>query len=201
MKDIKSEKGKKIKKKSLIVALDVAQEKQVVYIRSSAGREEKPFVVFNRREEYDQMWERISQTKAAYGMEEEVVGFESTGPYAEPLVHYLMKKEVKLVQANPMHTKRVKELRGNSPNKTDEKDPQVIADIIELGNYLTVVIPEGTVAELRRLTQGRERAVERRTMLVNQVHGLVSVIFPEFVCDGNEGYQDENSALSSETLS
>ena len=37
-----------------------------------------------------------------------MVGFESTGPYAEPLVHYLMKKEVKLVQVNPMHTKRVK---------------------------------------------------------------------------------------------
>ena len=48
-------------------------------------------------------------------------------------------------------------MRGNSPNKTDEKDPQVIADIIELGNYLTVVIPEGTSAELRRLTQARER--------------------------------------------
>lgn len=181
MKDIKTEKGKKINKKSLIVALDVAQEKHVVYIRSSDGREEKPFVVFNRREEYDQMWRRISQTKEAYGLEEVVVGFESTGPYAEPLVHYLMKKEVKLVQVNPMHTKRVKEIRGNSPNKTDEKDPQVIADIIELGNYLTVVIPEGTSAELRRLTQARERAVERRTMQVNQVHGLVSVVFPEFL--------------------
>lgn len=181
MKDIKTEKGKKINKKSLIVALDVAQEKHVVYLRSSDGREEKPFVVFNRREEYDQMWERIIRTKEAYGLEEVVVGFESTGPYAEPLVHYLMKKEVRLVQVNPMHTKRVKELRGNSPNKTDEKDPQVIADIIELGNYLTVVIPEGIPAELRRLTQARERAVERRIMLVNQVHGLVSVVFPEFL--------------------
>ena len=181
MKDIKTKKGKKINRKTLIVAFDIAQEKHMVYIRCPDGREEKPFVVLNRREEYDQMWERISQTKEAYGLEEVVVGFESTGPYAEPLVHYLMKKEVTLVQVNPMHTKRVKELRGNSPNKTDEKDPQVIADIIELGNYLTVVIPEGASAELRRLTQARERATERRTMLVNQVHGLVSVVFPEFL--------------------
>lgn len=181
MKDIKTEKGKKINKRSLIVALDVAQEKHVVYLQSSDGREEKPFEVFNRREEYDQMWERIIRTKEAYGLEEVAVGFESTGPYAEPLVHYLMKKEVRLVQVNPMHTKRVKELRGNSPNKTDEKYPQVIADIMELGNYLTVVIPEGIPAELRRLTQARERAGERRTMLVNQVHGLVSVVFPEFL--------------------
>ena len=58
------------------------------------------------------MWERISKTMEAYRLEEVVVGFESTGPYAEPLVHYLMKKEVKLVQVNPMHTKRVKELRA-----------------------------------------------------------------------------------------
>jgi len=181
VKDIKPEKGKKINRKTLIVAFDIAQEKHMVYIRCPDGREEKPFVVFNRREEYEQMWERISQTREAYGVEEVVVGFESTGPYAEPLVHYLMKKEVKLVQVNPMHTKRVKEIRGNSPNKTDEKDTQVIADIIELGNYLTVVIPEGASAELRRLTQARERAVERRTMLVNQVQGLVSVVFPEFL--------------------
>ena len=181
MEDIKTKKGKKINKKSLIVALDVAQEKHVVYILTSDGREERPFVVFNRREEYDQMWERIRRTKEAYGLEEVVVGIESTGPYAEPLVHYLMKKGVKLVQVNPMHTKRVKEIRGNSPNKTDEKDPQVIADIMELGNYLTVVVPEGTSAELRRLTQARERAVGRRTMLVNQMHGLVSVVFPEFL--------------------
>lgn len=181
MKDIKTEKGKKINRKTMIVAFDIAQEKHVVSIRCPDGRKGKPFVVFNRREEYDQMWERISRTKEAYRLEEVVVGFESTGPYAEPLVHYLMKKEVKLVQVNPMHTKRVKEIRGNSPNKTDEKDPEVIADIIEIGNYLTVVIPEGASAELRRLTQARQRAVERRTMLVNQVHSLVSVVFPEFL--------------------
>ncbi len=181
MQDIKTEKGKKINRKTLIVTLDIAQEKHRVYFRCPDGSEEKAFVVFNRREEYDQMWERIRQTKEAYRLEEVVVGFESTGPYAEAIVHYLMKKEVKLVQVNPMHTKRVKELRGNSPNKTDEKDPQVITDIIELGNYLTVVIPEGPSAELRRLSQACERAIERRTGQVNQVHGLVGVVFSEFL--------------------
>ncbi|HHT9116373.1 MAG: hypothetical protein HY607_00070 [Planctomycetes bacterium] len=95
MEDIKTEKTKKINSKTLIVAMDVAQEKHMVYFRCPDGREEKPFVVFNKREEYDQMWERISQTKDAYRLEEVVVGFESAVPYAAPLVHYLMKKEVK----------------------------------------------------------------------------------------------------------
>ncbi len=44
-------------------------------------------------------------------------------------------------------------------NHPDEKDSKVIADIIELGHALTVVIPEGPAAELRRLTQARERAM------------------------------------------
>jgi len=176
MKDIKTEKGKKINKKSLIVALDVAQEKHVVYIRCPDGRGEKPFVVFNRREEYEQMWERISQTKEAYGLEEVVVGFESTGPYAEPLVHYLMKKEVKLVQVNPMHTKRVKEIRGNSPNKTDEKDPEVIADIIELG-YERL---EETLRKITRGRMGKERAEALYEAAVNTVgvkEGQGSIVF------------------------
>src|SRR3989304_6593993 len=176
MKDIKTEKGKKINRKSLIVALDVAQEKHVVYIRCPDGRGEKPFVVLNRREEYDQMWERISQTKEAYGLEEVVVGFESTGPYAEPLVHYLMKKEVNLVQVNPMHTKRVKEIRGNSPNKTDEKDPEVIADIIELG-YERL---EETLRKITRGRMGKERAEALYEAAVNTVgvkEGQGSIVF------------------------
>ena len=117
----------------------------------------------------------------AKNLEEMVVGFESTGPYAEPLLHYLMKRRVKLVQVNPMHTKRLKELQGNSPNKTDQKDPKVIADIIELGHALTVIIPEGATAELRRLTQARERAIQRRTAIFNQLHDLVFILFPEFL--------------------
>ena len=181
MKDNKTEKTKKINKETLIVTLDIGQEKHVVYFRCPDGTEVKPFEIYNRRKEFEKVWKLMCETKEAHKLEEVVVGIESTGPYAEPLLHYLTGKDVRLVQVNPMHTKRVKELRGNSPNKTDEKDPKVIADIIELGNYLTVLIPEGTSAELRRLTQARERTVERRTMLVNQVHGLVSVIFPEFL--------------------
>jgi transposase len=80
----------------------------------------------------------------------------------------------------PAHTKKIKELYDNSPNKTDDKDPKVIADVIELGRALTVVIPEGVAADLRRLMHGRERSQERRTGLYNQLQDLVFILFPEF---------------------
>jgi transposase len=119
--------------------------------------------------------------KAAHHLEEVVIGFESTGVYAEPLVHFLRSKTVRLVQVNPLHTRRMKDLEGNSPAKTDQKDPKVIADLMQLGHALSVVIPEGAAAQLRRLTQARERSVQRRTALYNQLHDLVFLLFPEFV--------------------
>jgi transposase len=85
------------------------------------------------------------------------------------------------VQVNPLHTKRFKEVTDNSPNKTDQKDPKVIADIIAMGRFLTVVIPEGPAAELRRLSQARERSTRRHTALANQIQCLMASIFPEFL--------------------
>jgi len=79
-----------------------------------------------------------------------------------------------------MHTKRVKEINDNSPLKTDEKDPRVIADIIRWGHALSIVIPEGDAAYLRRLNNSRERHVRERTALVNQLQQLVFLLFPEF---------------------
>jgi transposase len=119
----------------------------------------------------------INKNRFACG--EVVVGYESTGPYAEPLVHYLRSKPVKIVQVNPMHTKRMKEVNDNSPLKTDYKDPRVIADIIRLGHALTVVVPEGDAAYLRRLNNAREHIRERNALL-NQLQQLVFLIFPEF---------------------
>ena len=64
--------------------------------------------------------------------------------------------------------------------KTDDKDPRVIADIIRLGHALTVIVPEGHAAYLRRLNNARERHIRERTALLNQLQQLVFLLFPEF---------------------
>jgi transposase len=180
MRCIQTKKVKIINNETLIVAIDIGKVKNFGYCRCPNGIDVKPFSFHNNGHGLKYLWDKITQMKKAHSLKEVVVGFESTGSYGEPLIHYLRKKKVKLIQVNPMHTKRVKELQGNSPNKTDQKDPKVIADIIELGHALTVVLPEGTAAELRRLTYGRERAMQRRTSFFNQLQNLVFIIFPEF---------------------
>jgi transposase len=175
----KSEKRKTINEKTLIVALDIGKNIHYGYFRTPQHMDIKPFKILNTGQSFKCFWKKLSKFKQQHGLEEVVVGFESTGPYAEPIANYLRKKPVNLVQVNPMHTKRIKELTGNSPNKTDRKDPRVIADVITLGHALTVVFPEGAAAHLRRLTHAREGAIKRKTAMINQLQNLAFVIFPE----------------------
>jgi transposase len=181
MKIIKNQNTKNINGQTLVVAVDIGKSVHYGYFRTPTGEEVKPFPFDNTHKGFQGFWQKLSQFQRQQGLKECVIGFESTGPYAEPLFHYLRSQPVKLVQINPMHTKRLKELTGNSPNKTDRKDPRVIADVISLGHALTLVVPEGAAAELRRLIHARERAMKRRTALFNQLHYLMAVVFPEFL--------------------
>lgn len=181
MKKIQTKKLKSVNSNTLLATVDIGKNVLSGHARCPDRSEVKPFDFPNNLKGFTRFWNILVRTQRAHGLEQIVLGFESTGAYAEPLMHFLKNKPVHLVQVNPMHTKRVKELCGNSPNKTDQKDPKVIADIIELGHGLTVIIPQGAAAELRRLTQARERAIKRRTALFNQLHDLLFIRFPEFL--------------------
>jgi len=180
MRKADTRKVKFVRDDTLIVAIDVGMEMNHGYCTTPDGKDIKPFKFDNTRDGMDKLWGMVMASKNRFQCEEIIVGYESTGPYGEPLVHHLMKKPVMLVQINPMHTKRVKEISDNSPLKTDDKDPRVIADIIKLGRTLSIVIPEGDAAYLRRLNNSRERHVKERTALVNQLQQLVFLLFPEF---------------------
>ena len=181
MKSTKTKKVRKINDKTVIATLDIGKNVHYGYFRAPNGNDIKPFEFYNSKKSYNEFWQKLCQFKNKEMLEQIVIGFESTGPYAEPLFHFLKKKPVNLVQVNPVHTKRVKELTGNSPNKTDKKDPRVIADVISLGHALTLVVPQGPAAQLRRLTQARQRAIKTRTSMINQLQHLIFVIFPEFL--------------------
>ncbi|MBW2590784.1 MAG: IS110 family transposase [Deltaproteobacteria bacterium] len=180
MKRMKTKKSTVVNEKTLIVAVDIGKTIHWGYFRTPNNIEVKPFPFQNGIYSFNAFLQRMQKFQQEQELEEIVVGFESTGPYAEPLCHFLRKRGVKLVQVNPMHTKRLKDLTGNSPNKTDQKDPRVIADVISLNHGLTVVIPQGVSAELRRLAHAREQVVCDLTAKSNKMQQLVFIIFPEF---------------------
>jgi transposase len=172
-------KTKIVNSHTLLVTVDISKDKHTGYFRCPDGTEVLPFEFSNDQRGFNKLYQMMESIKQQKQLVEAVLGFESTGPYAEPLVHYLKGKEVKLVQVNTAHTKKLKEVYDNSPGKTDRKDPKVIADLVELGRVLKVVIPEGICAELRRLTHARDRYIKTRNMLVNQLYDLGYIIFPE----------------------
>jgi len=167
MKGSRTKKTNTMQEGTLIVAVDIGMVTNHGYCTAADGRSTKTFSFDNTREGLDTFWSMILASKARFQCTEVIVGYESTGPYGEPLIHYLKQKPVRIVQVNPMHTKKMKEINDNSPLKTDRKDPRVIADIIRLGHALSVVIPDGDAAYLRRLNNARERHNKERTALLN----------------------------------
>ena len=180
MKVLRAKRLRMVRESTLIATVDIGIANNTGYCTTLDGRSIKSFSFDNTKQGFEKFWYMTVASKNRFGCDEVLVGYESTGPYAEPLVHYLAHKQVKIVQVNPMHMKKMKEVNDNSPLKTDDKDPRVIADIIRLGRALTIVVPEGDAASLRRLNNARERHVGEQTALLNQLQQLVFLIFPEF---------------------
>ncbi len=114
MKKAGTRKVRGIEEDTLTVTIDIGLEMNRGYCTTTDGRDTKPFRFDNTREGLDTLWSMIVVNKNRFRCREVIVGYESTGPYGEPIGHYLAKKPVKVVQVNPMHTKRVKEINDNS---------------------------------------------------------------------------------------
>ena len=105
MRGIRSKKVGAVKENTLIATIDIGMASNTRYCATTDGRDIKPFKFNNAREGLDKFWDTIVINMNGFVCGEVIVGYESTGPYAEPLVHYLRNKPVKIVQVNPMHTK------------------------------------------------------------------------------------------------
>jgi transposase len=166
---------------TLIVTADIGKFNHYGYYRCPDGNDVTSFVFRNNLTGFTSFWKKVEHIQKEKRLKAIVFGYESTGSYGVPLVHFLKKKNVQLRLVNPAHTKRLKELQDNSPNKTDQKDPRVIADIVQLGRGLTPVIPEGKVAELRYLIQSREQILKSKNRITNQMESIITQFFPEFL--------------------
>lgn len=178
---MKHTKIRRIDSKTLMVTADCSKSKHMGYFRTLSGIDVNPFEFENSRSGFDFFWSKITAFAHAYGLSTIVFGFESTGSYSACLADFMASKGAHLNQVNTKHTKRMKELSGNSPNKTDQKDPKVIADIISLGHGLTVLKPAGSVATLRYLVHAREGVLTDIIRVKNRMESLIALFFPEFL--------------------
>jgi transposase len=95
-----------------------------------------------------------------------VVAMESTGVYWKPLFN-LLEGAVKVMLVNPAHIKQV------PGRKTDVKDCQWLAQLLEHGLLKGSFIPPAQIRDLRDLTRYRRKLVQARAQEVNRVHKLL----------------------------
>jgi transposase len=170
----------KIGEKTLIVGIDIGKETHYGFMRTLSIEDFKAFTFKNTSEGFNTLLKRIIDFKRWHRIENVIVAFESTGNYWIPFANYMMnQKDYTLLQVNSKHTKRFKDITDNTSNKTDHKDPRVIAQIVMIGSGLHVNLPAGPKADLRELTRMRKTIVENKKRVINHLESTLAVYFPE----------------------
>lgn len=94
------------------------------------------------------------------------VALESTGVFGKPIYH-LLEGRFTLLLVNARHVKHV------PGRKTDVKDCQWLAQLLQCGLLKGSFIPERPQRELRDLTRHRAQLVAEKTRVVNRIHKVL----------------------------
>jgi transposase len=94
------------------------------------------------------------------------VAIESTGVYWKPVFN-ILESALTVVLINPEHARA---LRGR---KTDRKDAEWLADLLQHGLLSASFIPPLEIRELRELTRYRESLVREHTAVTNRIEKLI----------------------------
>ena len=165
----------------VIVGIDIAKRHHVARLHIPGRPKELIHSFSNSREGFESFKGWLRGEMDASGYSKAVIGMESTGHYWKALAYELEALSwVTLVQVNPSHVKKVKEVYDGSPLKTDQKDTGVIILLIKMKRIHPLVLPRGSFMDLRVDTRFREQKVVALGVQRNILHSLVDTIFPEY---------------------
>lgn len=95
-----------------------------------------------------------------------IAAMESTGVYWKP-VWNLLESRVQLMLVNAQHIKQV------PGRKTDVKDSQWIAELLQHGLLKSSFVPETPLRELRDLTRGRATLMADKARVINRIQKIL----------------------------
>jgi len=160
------------------VGVDISKHNHKVCIRNLAQDSYSGVFSFSVNhqgfDKFQGTLEKLSPNK-----EDFLIGIEATGNYGVTLAYFLLSHGYEVVEINPYRANQFRKAQGRKA-KTDRIDARSLATILSLGNYKPLSIPDPVIDNLRELTRFRADMVKDRTALVNQLHGALSTLFPEF---------------------
>ena len=164
------------------MGIDIAKEKHAVQATNFRGMAltKRAVMVDNNRNGFEQLERTIRHLQQVHGMDNVIVGMESTGYYWFNIANWLVEQGIDVVLVNPLTTKRNKENRDNSPSKSDPKDALVIADVVSRGYYTPFTPSDEIFQRLRAIVKNREFWVKESGRLKNQIIRWLDIHFPEY---------------------
>lgn len=183
---------------TLVIGIDIAKEKHAAQAINFRGivLTNRAITFSNDRDGYEHLQRSIRKLQKMQGMDDVIVGMESTGHYWFNIAHWLVNQGIDVVLVNPMTTKRNKENRDNSPSKSDPKDALVIADAVSRGFYTPFSPKEEAFRRIRVIVTNREHWVVERGRIENRIHRWLDIRFPEY----RQAFEDIFSTRSLATL-
>ena len=182
MKYNQNHKISQIAENTLVVGVDIAKKKHYARAFDFRGMELDKVIKFKANDGGFESFINWTESVAkAHGKKKIVVGIEPTGHYWYTFGRAVIDRGLMLVQVNPYHVKKTKELDDNTPSKSDYKDPKTIAFLVKDGRYQIPYMPDGKYAELRKANNLREEWVQKKIRVKNKVTRWLDIHFPEFL--------------------
>ena len=166
---------------TLIIGVDIAKKKHYARAFDWRGIELDKTINFKSRHQgFKSFVEWANEIAAKYSKNKIIIGLEPTGHYWYTFAQEIIAQGHMVVQVNPYHVKRAKELDDNSPSKSDRKDPKTIAMLVKDGRYQIPYVPIGIFADLRKANNLREEWLVKSWSIKNKVQRWLDIYFPEF---------------------
>lgn len=108
-----------------------------------------------------------------------LIGLEATSRYGENLYHFLESRGYQLCLLHPRQTHQFAQQRGLRA-KTDKLDATTIARVLLSGDARRGYVPGDLIATYRELVRLHSQLTDEAARYKNEIHAMLSVLFPEF---------------------
>ena len=169
------------RKKSLLIAVDIAKYKHIAMAEFNDGTKSK--MTFDNSAQGFALFEERFKIKE----HDLQVAIEPTGDYHRSFAHFLIKKNVTLKQVNTLAMARIREALHNSWDKNDPKDAQVILHMLKNNHTQTFYdYSETNIGGLKELAGLHFRLTKTKTKLQ---HTILNHYFPLYFPEGKNYFQ------------
>jgi len=165
---------------SMFVGIDIAKERHCARaIDGKSGKETKAFFFGNDRNGFEELRQQLGIWLNQFKCAVTVIGMEPTAGYWKPLWKYLEESGFDVRVVSSLKVKRSKDLKDNSPLKSDAKDCLLIAKLVQDGNILDIRKGNKEAEEVKTLLRLAEDLDKTAGVYCNRLEYFLSVHFPE----------------------